>query len=306
MLAVDNIVGKAYIENMTDFDLTQLPPMEEKTIVVTGGNSGIGRSTATALATAGARVVLAVRDVAKGRDAAETMDGFVEVRELNLADLASVRDFAAGWADPITILINNAGVGDRGLQRTADGFEMVFGTNHLGHFALTNLLLPHITERIVTVASQAERMARLDLNDPNWVNRPYQGSRAYNDSKQANLLFTAELQRRLTASGSSVRAIAAHPGFVSTNIYSSEEPRRANFWSLFNRVIAQSPDDGALPVLYAASADIPGDSFTGPQHLMHMRGGAELIAKSRTARDPALAKRLWAVSEELTGVHSSI
>jgi NAD(P)-dependent dehydrogenase (short-subunit alcohol dehydrogenase family) len=291
---------------MSDFDVSDIPSMVGKTIVVTGGNSGIGRSTSKVLANAGARVVLAVRDTTRGRAAAEEMGGAVEVRELNLADLDSVRRFAVTWSGPIDILINNAGVGDRGLMRTVDGFEMMFGTNHLGHFALTNLLLSHVTDRVVTVASQAERMARLDLDDPNWLDRPYQGSRAYNDSKQANLLFTSELQRRLTASGSAVRAIAAHPGFVSTNIYSTDEPRRANFWSVFNRVIAQAPDEGALPVLYAATADLPGDSFTGPKHLMHMRGGAELIAKSRTAQDPELARRLWAVSEELTGVHFAI
>jgi NAD(P)-dependent dehydrogenase (short-subunit alcohol dehydrogenase family) len=306
MLAIDNIVGTAYIRDMTEFDVTNIPSMANKVIIITGGNSGIGRSTAKALAGAGARVVLAVRDAAKGQTAAEGMAGAVEVRELNLAELDSIRRFAEAWTGPIDILINNAGVGDRGLQRTADGFEMMFGTNHLGHFALTNLLLRNITGRVVTVASQAERMARLDLDDPNWLDRPYQGSRAYNDSKQANLLFTAELQRRLTATGSSVRAIAAHPGFVSTNIYSKDEPRRANFWSVFNRVIAQAPDDGALPVLYAATADLPGDSFTGPKHLMHMRGGAELIARSRTAQDPALARRLWVVSEELTGVRSAV
>jgi NAD(P)-dependent dehydrogenase (short-subunit alcohol dehydrogenase family) len=306
MLVIDNIVGGAYIMGVSDFDATNIQTMTGKTIIITGGNSGIGRSTAKVLATAGARVVLAVRDTSKGDTAAKEIGGEVEVRELNLADLSSVRKFAEAWTVPLDILINNAGVGDRGLKRTSDGFEMMFGTNHLGHFALTNLLLRHITERIVTVASQAERMARLDLDDPNWSRRPYQGSRAYNDSKQANLLFTSELQRRLIASGSSVRAMAAHPGFVSTNIYSTDEPRRANFWSLFNRLIAQGPDDGALPVLYAAVADLPGDSFTGPEHLMHMRGGAELIAKSRTAQDPALAQRLWTVSEELTGVYSTI
>jgi NAD(P)-dependent dehydrogenase (short-subunit alcohol dehydrogenase family) len=304
-------VGTAYINDMSDFSKADIPSMAGRTIVVTGGNSGIGRSTATALAQAGARVVLAVRNRAKGEVAASEIEGDVESRELDLADLSSVRKFAADWSGPIDILINNAGVGGRGLQRTVDGFELVFGTNHLGHFALTNLLLGHITDRVVTVASQAERMARLDLDDPNWLERPYQAARAYNDSKQANLLFTAELQRRLTASGSTVRAIAAHPGFVATNIYAAAaettgEPRRANFWSLFNRVIAQAPDDGALPVLYAATADIPGDSFTGPQHLMHMRGGAELISRSRTAADPQLARRLWDVSEDLTGVRSPV
>jgi NAD(P)-dependent dehydrogenase (short-subunit alcohol dehydrogenase family) len=282
-----------------------MPRMTGKTVIVTGGNSGIGRATAKVLADAGARVVLAVRNPAKGKAAAKEIGGDVEVRELDLANLRSVRQFAGAWTDPIDILINNAGVGSQGLKRTADGFEMTFGTNHLGHFALTNLLLKQVTGRVVTVASQAERMARLDLDDPNWRERPYNGSRAYNDSKLANLLFTAELQRRLTASGSRVRAIAAHPGFVSTNIYVTDEPRRLSFWSLFNRVIAQDPGAGALPVLYAAVGDVPGGSFTGPEHLMHMRGGAELIKQSRTAGDPEIAQRLWAVSEQLTGVHAA-
>jgi len=292
---------------MSDFDATQMPGMTGKTVIVTGGNSGIGRATAKVLAGAGARVVLAVRDPTKGKDAAQEIGGAVEVRELDLADLSSVRQFAQAWTDPIDILINNAGVGSQGgLKRTADGFEAMFGTNHLGHFALTNLLLEHVTDRVVTVASQAERMARLDLDDPNWRERPYNGSRAYNDSKLANLLFTAELQRRLTSSGSRLRAIAAHPGFVSTNIYVTGEPKRLSFGSLFIRVAAQNPDAGALPLLYAAVGDLPGGSFTGPEHLMHMRGGAELIKRSRTADDPELAKRLWTVSEQLTGVDAAI
>jgi NAD(P)-dependent dehydrogenase (short-subunit alcohol dehydrogenase family) len=292
---------------MSDFDATQMPGMTGKTVIVTGGNSGIGRATAKVLADAGARVVLAVRDPTKGKDAAQEIGGAVEVRELDLADLSSVRQFAQAWTDPIDILINNAGVGSQGgLKRTADGFEAMFGTNHLGHFALTNLLLEHVTDRVVTVASQAERMARLDLDDPNWRERPYNGSRAYNDSKLANLLFTAELQRRLTSSGSRLRAIAAHPGFVSTNIYVTGEPKRLSFGSLFIRVAAQNPDAGALPLLYAAVGDLPGGSFTGPEHLMHMRGGAELIKRSRTADDPELAKRLWTVSEQLTGVDAAI
>jgi NAD(P)-dependent dehydrogenase (short-subunit alcohol dehydrogenase family) len=305
-VGIDNIVGNAYIESVNAFDVTKMPRMTGKTIIVTGGGSGIGRATAKVLAGAGARVVLAVRDIAKGKVAAEDMDGEVEVRELDLADLRSVRHFAEDWTGPVDILINNAGVGNQGLKRTADGFEMMFGTNHLGHFALTSLLLGQVTERVVTVASQAERMARLDLDDPNWRARPYEGSRAYNDSKLANLLFTAELQRRLTASGSGARAIAAHPGFVSTNIYVTAEPRRVTFWSLFNRVIAQDPDAGALPVLYAATGDLPGNSFTGPRYLMHMRGGAELIKRSATAQDPELAQRLWTVSEQLTGVHATV
>ncbi|GAA5033406.1 short-chain dehydrogenase [Actinopolymorpha pittospori] len=188
-------------------------------------------------------------------------------------------------------------------------FESKFGTNHLGHFALTNLLLEHITGRIVTVASQAERLARLDFDDLNWEHRPYQPSRAYNDSKLANLLFTAELQRRLSATRSDVLATAAHPGLVATNIYHHPGPRRPAdlLWAVAIRLLAQGADHGALPVLYAAAAaDIPGNSFAGPSHFAHMRGAPELIDRSAAAQDPDLARRLWTVSEQLTGVRFPI
>jgi NAD(P)-dependent dehydrogenase (short-subunit alcohol dehydrogenase family) len=278
--------------------------MTGKTVIVTGASSGIGLATARALAASGARVVLAVRSIEKGEAAAAVIPGITEVRRLDLASLESVRAFAAGWDGPVELLINNAGVGAWSLARTADGFEMVLGTNHLGHFALTNLLLGHITGRIVTVASQAERLARLDLDDLNWQRRPYAPSRAYNDSKLANLLFTAELQRRLTAAGSGVLANAAHPGLVNTNIYHNGGPRRpAGFlWAVVSRLAAQSPEQGAWPTLYAAVADVPGNSFAGPRHLVHMRGAPQLIARSAAAKAPDLARRLWVVSEQLTGV----
>jgi NAD(P)-dependent dehydrogenase (short-subunit alcohol dehydrogenase family) len=236
------------------------------------------------------------------------MPGSAEVRELDLADLASVRAFAAGWDGPIDLLINNAGVSTPTLTRTADGFESKFGTNHLGHFALTNLLLEHVTGRIITVASQAERLGRLDFDDLNWERRPYQSSRAYSDSKLANVLFTAELQRRLTAAGSPVLANAAHPGLVATAIYHHDGPRRPVdlVWAAAIRLAAQDPAHGALPVLYAAVADIPGNSFTGPSHLMHMRGAPQLIKRSAAAQDPDLARRLWTVSEQLTEVVSPL
>lgn len=277
--------------------------MSGGTVIVTGANSGVGRSAAHALAAAGAHVVLAVRSVGKGKEAAAGMPGSTEVRELDLADLSSVRAFAAGWDGPIDLLINNAGISAPSLTRTADGFESSFGVNHLGHFALTNLLAGHLTGRVVTVASQAERMARLDLDDPNWQRRPFQPSRAYNDSKLANLLFTAELQRRLTAAGSGVLAQAAHPGLVATAIYDRDERSVSNsLWKLAVRLLAQNSDQGALPVLYAAVADVPGNSFAGPSHLAHMRGAPELIPRSATAQDPDVAARLWTVSEQLTGV----
>ncbi|MBM9509273.1 oxidoreductase [Actinacidiphila acididurans] len=288
---------------MATFTTGDIPPMNGGTVIVTGANSGVGRSAAHALAAAGAHVVLAVRSVGKGKEAAAGMPGSTEVRELDLADLSSVRAFAAGWEGPIDLLINNAGTSAPSLTRTSDGFESTFGVNHLGHFALTNLLAGHLTGRVVTVASQAERMARLDLDDPNWQRRPFQSSRAYADSKLANVLFTAELQRRLTAAGSGVLAQAAHPGLVATAIYDRGERSVSNsLWKLAVKLLAQNSDQGALPVLYAAVADVPGNSFAGPSHLAHMRGAPELIPRSATAQDPAVAARLWTVSEQLTGV----
>ncbi|MGD0556899.1 MAG: oxidoreductase [Streptosporangiaceae bacterium] len=293
---------------MATFSVTDIPDLNGKTAIVTGASSGIGQAAAVALAGAGARVVLAVRNIEKGKAAAAAMPGSTEVRELDLASLASVRSFAAGWDGPIDLLINNAGVSTPTLTRTADGFESKFGTNHLGHFALTNLLLEHLTGRIVTVASQAERLGRLDFDDLNWERRPYQQSRAYSDSKLANLLFTAELQRRLAAVGSPVLANAAHPGLVATPIYHHDGPRRPMdlVWAAAIRLAAQDPAHGALPILYAAVADIPGDSFTGPSHLMHMRGAPQLIKRSAAAQDPELARRLWTVSEQLTEVVSPL
>ncbi|AGZ41248.1 oxidoreductase [Actinoplanes friuliensis] len=283
---------------MTGFTIADLPDLTGRTAIVTGSNTGVGLSTARALAGAGARVVLAVRTTEKGRAAARTIRGDTEVRRLDLASLESVRAFAAGWQGPIDLLINNAGVSVPELRRTGDGFEMQFGTNHLGPFALTNLLLPHVDGRVVTVSSQAERVGRIDFDDPNDERTRYGQSRAYNRSKLANLLFTAELQRRLDAAGSKVLAQAAHPGFVASQMYA--ESGLAG--RLMVRLLAQSPDEGALPVLYAAVADVPGNSFAGPSHFAHMRGAPELINRSAQARDPELAARLWSLSERLTGV----
>lgn len=276
-----------------------MPDLTGRTAVVTGANSGIGSAVAAALAERGARVVYAVRDLAKGRQAAANTPGSNEVRHLDLADLASIHSFANSWHGPIDLLVNNAGLSTKTLQRTKDGFELQFGTNHLGPFALTNLLLPHLTGRVVTLSSQAERSGRLDFADLNWEGTEYNGTRAYNNSKLANLLFTRALQRRLDAAGSRVRANAAHPGFVATNIYSEHTSAIAK---LSVRLLAQDAERGALPVLYAAVADIPGGSFTGPKHLAHMRGGAELIKCSKQARDPGLADQLWVASAQLTHV----
>jgi NAD(P)-dependent dehydrogenase (short-subunit alcohol dehydrogenase family) len=295
---------------MSGFSTADIPDLTGRTAIVTGASSGIGLETAKALTAHGARVILAVRDEAKGTKAADTLPapGTTEVRLLDLASLGSVRAFARDWSGPIDLLINNAGVMIPPLSRTADGFELQFGTNHLGHFALTNLLLPNVTGRVVTVSSGAHRSGRIDFDDLNWERRRYRRWPAYGQSKLANLLFTAELQRRLTAAGSPVKAVAAHPGLVNTPIYQHDGPRRLAdvAWAPLLRLAAQDADHGALPILFAAVADVPGDSFAGPRHLAHMRGGAELISRSAAARDPGLARRLWTVSEQLTGVRSAL
>ena len=272
-------------------------------MVVTGANSGIGRIAARELARAGARVTLAVRDTAKGERAAAGMPGTVEVRRLDLADLASVRELADSWQGDLDILINNAGVMATPETRTKDGFELQIGTNHLGHFALTNLLLPRIRDRIVTVSSGAHRIGKIRLDDLNWEHGDYKRWPAYGQSKLANLLFTAELQRRLTDARSDVRAMAAHPGYSATNLQQHTGSFIQNtIMAISNRVIAQSEEMGALPTLYAATQDIPGDSFVGPDGFQEQRGHPTLVGRSGAARDQATAERLWELSEQLTGV----
>jgi NAD(P)-dependent dehydrogenase (short-subunit alcohol dehydrogenase family) len=279
--------------------------MAGSTVIVTGANSGIGRTAASALAGAGARVVLAVRTPEKGERAAAEMPGETEVRRLDLASLDSVREFAAGWdGGEIDVLINNAGVMVPPLTRTAEGFELQFGTNHLGHFALTNLLLDQVTGRVVTVASGAHRMGRIDFDDLNWERRSYRAWPAYGQSKLANLLFTAELQRRLEDAGSSVIATAAHPGYAATNLQFHSGKKLQDWAShVANAVIGQSEEAGALPTLYAATVEMPGNSYAGPSGFMEARGPAKLVGRSSAAKDMDAARRLWEVSEELTGVH---
>jgi NAD(P)-dependent dehydrogenase (short-subunit alcohol dehydrogenase family) len=288
---------------MTTWSTTDIPDMTGRTVVVTGANSGIGRAAAQALAAAGARVVLAVRDTAKGEAAAAAMPGTTEVRRLDLASLESIRAFAANWKGELSLLINNAGVMAPPLSRTADGFELQFGTNHLGHFALTNLLLEHVTGRVVAVSSTTHRMGAIDFDDLNWERKPYRRWRAYGQSKLANLLFTAELQRRLDAAGSPVIATAAHPGYAATNLqFHSGSGLMDRLSSVGNRVFAQDEYGGALPTLYAATADLPGNSFAGPSGFMEQRGAPKLVGRTAAAKDTDAARRLWEVSEELTGV----
>ncbi|MGI8714432.1 MAG: oxidoreductase [Solirubrobacteraceae bacterium] len=287
----------------SSWSIQEIPDQTGRMAIVTGSNSGIGRAAAKALAAKGARVVLAVRNTEKGQQAAAAMSGIAEVRRLDLSSLPSVHEFAAGWEGEIDLLINNAGVMVPPLSRTADGFELQFGTNHLGHFALTNLLLEHVTGRVVNVSSTGHRMGKIDFDDLNWERKPYRAWRAYGQSKLANLLFTAELQRKLIAAGSTVLSMAAHPGYAATNLqFHSGNRINELIGRIGNRTIAQDEDGGALPTLFAAVANVPGASFAGPSGFMEQRGAPKLVGRSKAAYDDDVARRLWDVSEQLTGV----
>ena len=280
-----------------------LPDQTGRTVVITGATSGIGRGAATELARAGARVVLAVRNTERGEQVAAELPGSAEARPLDLADLASVRAFAQQWDGPIDVLINNAGVMAVPKGRTKDGFETQIGTNHLGHFALTGLLLEHVRDRVVTISSGAHRAGKIDLEDLNWERRRYQRWLAYGQSKLANLLFTLELQRRLAAAGSPVRALAAHPGFASTELYGrTGNPIQNAILNAGHRLLAQSGERGAWPMLYAASQDLPGGTYVGPDGFGEFWGHPHVVTPSGAGQDAEMARELWALSERLTGV----
>jgi NAD(P)-dependent dehydrogenase (short-subunit alcohol dehydrogenase family) len=280
---------------------SDLPRLNGRTFVVTGANSGIGLVAARELARAGGRVVLAVRDSARGEQAAATIEGETDVRRLDLADLASVRAFADEWDGSLDVLINNAGVMATPERRTKDGFELQIGTNHLGHFALTNLLLPHVTDRVVTISSGAHRSGSIRLDDLNWNRGRYSRWHAYGQSKLANLLFTLELQRRLAEAGSELRAVAAHPGYARTNLQHHTESVLHRGVMVIADLTGQSEEMGALPTLYAATQDIPGGSYVGPDGFAEQRGHPQLVGRSKAAQDEETARRLWELSEQLTG-----
>jgi NAD(P)-dependent dehydrogenase (short-subunit alcohol dehydrogenase family) len=284
---------------MTDWTAADLPSFAGRTVIITGANSGLGAVTARELAAKGAKIVMAVRNTEKGEAAAQQIPGQVEVRPLDLQDLSSVRHFADG-VDQADVLINNAGIMAAAYALTVDGFEGQIGTNHLGHFALTNLLLPKLTDRVVTVSSMAHWPGRISFDDLNWKNRRYSPWLAYSQSKLANLLFTSELQRRLEAVGSPLRALAAHPGYSHTNLQGASGRKLGDaLMSAATRVFATNADFGARQTLYAASQDLPGNTFVGPR--FGYIGRTQPSARSRRARDAATATALWEVSEQLTG-----
>jgi NAD(P)-dependent dehydrogenase (short-subunit alcohol dehydrogenase family) len=284
--------------------------------VVTGANSGLGLVTARELARVGARVVLACRNVAKGEAARREIEAAapgapVELEELDLASLESVRAFAERFRaahDGLDLLINNAGVMAPPRRETADGFELQFGTNHLGHFALTGRLIGVMEgredARVVTLSSQAHRTGRIAFGNLGGERRYFRWS-AYGQSKLANLLFALELERRLSAAGSTIKSMAAHPGYAATNLQSAAAPLVDRLvMKVSNLVIAQSEEMGALPTLYAATEPgLPGGTYAGPDGIGEQRGHPQVVSPSGAARNEATAKRLWEVSEEMTGVH---
>ena len=291
---------------------TQIGDLTGRTAIVTGANSGIGRVEARVLAEHGAHVILAIRNVEAGRAVAATITGGTQVEHLDLASLASVRAFAAGVVDrgPLDLLVNNAGVMYPPKWRpTADGFELQFGTNHLGHFALTGLLLPALLAapepRVTTVASLAHRYGDERVLEGNPA-EGYDPRTSYGQSKLANLLFALELHRRATASGSRLTSTAAHPGVTVTNLFTSQDGMGVHwavrtFAPALMRVALPAPEGGAESILYAATTAAPG-SYSGPQGPGEVRGGVGPAKLSRIAVDADLACRLWARSEELTGV----
>ncbi|MFE3442345.1 oxidoreductase [Nocardia sp. NPDC059180] len=286
---------------MSGWSVSDIPDQHGRTFIVTGANSGLGAVAARALAGAGAQVVLACRNVAKGQAVADEIGSLAEVRRLDLADLSSVREFAAS-IDRADVLINNAGVMGVPYGRTADGFEMQIGTNHLGHFALTGLLLGRIADRIVTVSSGAHAMGAIDLDDLNWQRRKYQRWPAYGQAKLANLMFAYELQRKLTAAGWSKLSVAAHPGYAATELQSHTESIQDTVMALGNRIFAQSAEMGALPELYAATADVEPGAYYGPTGWRGLRGYPGRSGSSKRSKDEETARSLWELSEKLTGV----
>jgi NAD(P)-dependent dehydrogenase (short-subunit alcohol dehydrogenase family) len=296
----------------------QLPDLTGRTAVVTGANSGIGWHTARALAEHGSRVVLAVRDVEKGKQAADRIRSAlpaadVEVAHLDLSSIASVRAFAGAWAEPLHLLINNAGVMAPPKRLvTEDGFELQFGTNHLGHFVLTGLLLSALTEapsgRVVTVSSTAHHVGRADVVEGN-ASGSYDPQRTYGNSKLANLLFMRELQRRCTEHALDLVSTAAHPGVAATGLVTDPQGMGANrlirsMAPVFLKLFTQSASAGARATLYAATEAAPG-SYTGPIRFGESRGPIGAARLSEQAQDEKLGHRLWQVSEELTGFHYS-
>lgn len=289
------------------WNANDIPPQNGRRFIVTGANSGLGAATARALAAAGARVTLACRNPVTASEVARTIGPAATVAPLDLADLGSVRAFADG-VDRADVLINNAGVMAVPFRRTVDGFEMQMGTNHLGHFVLTALLLPKVADRVVVVSSLMQYGSRKRFDDMNWETRAYNRWEAYGDSKLANTAFARELAQRLTDARSSTRCAIAHPGYASTGLTGKSQTRFDAVMNLGRALrVGQSAARGALPTLYAATmADVRNGDFYGPNGPGGLRGYPTTARVRRAADDQALRDLAWSESERLTGVRFQV
>ncbi len=308
--------------NAKPWTADDMPDLAGKTVIVTGGNSGIGYEAAQQFARKNATTILACRsldkaDAAAGQIVAAYPGSIVEVMALDLSSLASIHSFADAFhqsSRKLDVLVNNAGVMALPYRKTVDGFEMQFGTNHLGHFALTGLLLDVLLAtdgaRVVNVASGAHRMGRIRFDDLQWERRYYKWF-AYGQSKLANLLFNFELQRRIDAAGAKLLAVACHPGYAATNLQAAGPRMKGSsmmesLWGTLNGALAQSAAMGALPTLYAAtSSDVRGGDYIGPDGFGEMWGHPTKANCSAAAKDAEVAAKLWDVSEQLTKVFYS-
>ncbi len=306
--------------NQKPWTSDDIPDLSGKTIVVTGGNSGIGYEAALEFARKRAKVILACRDLGKARTAAAQIvasspTADVEVMALDLSSLASIRGFSDAFHlrhPALHVLCNNAGVMAIPYRLTADGFEMQFGTNHLGHFALTGLMLGRLLTtkgaRVVNVSSTGHRFGKIRFDDLQWKNG-YSKWRAYGQSKLANLLFTLELQRRADAAGTKLLSVACHPGYAATNLQAVGPKMQGSSMMKYltdvgNKFLAQSAAMGALPTEYAAVApDVHGGDYIGPDGFAEQHGHPKKVGRSAAAHDAMSAEKLWDVSEQLTDVH---
>ncbi|MFF0637876.1 oxidoreductase [Nocardia sp. NPDC004151] len=282
---------------------SDIPDQTGRTVVITGANGGLGEQTTKVLAGKGATVIMACRNAAKAQQVADRIDGDVRVASLDLASLDSVRQFAESTGD-IDVLINNAGLMNIPFSRTKDGFETQWGVNHLGHFALTGLLLDKIGDRVVTLASIAHKQTpKLWIDDLNYEHRRYQRNLAYAQAKLSNLMFARELQNRLAAAGSAKRSYAVHPGVSATDLFARTETPLDKISKPFIRIIGQSPFHAAYSSLFAATeTDADPTTYWGPTRFFGSQGPVEASPSSKISRDPELLRRLWAESERLTGV----
>lgn len=281
----------------------EIPDQSGRTFIVTGANGGLGVETTTVLAGKGATVVMACRNVEKAQPVADRIDGDIRVERLDLADLASVREFADKTGE-FDVLINNAGLMNVPFSRTKDGFETQFGVNHLGHFALTGLLLDRLRDRVVSLASIAHKQTpKLWIDDLNYENRRYQRNLAYAQSKLANLMFARELQRRLTEAASPKRSYAVHPGVSATDLFARTETPLDRFSKPFIRIIGHPPAKAAHSTLFAATMpDADPTIYWGPNRLFQTQGPVEPSPSSKLSNNPELLRRLWEESERLTGI----